>query len=172
MTVISKRAIYAILSVLLPVLLLVTALLIAGHGHHPPTETDLLNREAALPAPLPASVLDWRAINSSVDRAHGTMALLTGNDTAVQAATAAAEYPEGSELALTTWLQRDDPHWFGAKIPGTFVSIETVTIARAADGKPAAIYKQYTGNPLHEVTDTSTAARQAAILSMHASQLP
>ena len=145
---------------------------LAGCGHHAPSEADVLNGEAKLPAGLPVPALDWRTISSSVDRAHGTMNLLTGNDVAVKYS-GTETYPEGSQLALTTWLQREDPHWFGARIPGSFVGLETVTIARGADGKIAAVYKQYAGEPLREVTDAANAdARKAYILGMRASEMP
>src|SRR5579862_2347832 len=100
--------------------------LLAGCGHRAPTEEDVLNGQAKLPAGLPVAPLEWRAIASGVDRAHGatgTMTLLTGNDVAVKYS-GVGTYPEGSQLALVTWLQRDDPHWFGARIPGSFVALE------------------------------------------------
>jgi hypothetical protein len=144
---------------------------VAGCGHRTPDEADVLNVEARLPAGLPVPAMDWRVIASSVDRGHGTMAMLTGNDAAVKSA--GNSYADGSQLALVTWLQRDDPHWFGARIPGTFVGLETVTVTRAADGKMAALYKRYAGDPLREVTDAANAdARKAAILGMRASEMP
>ena len=44
-------------------------------------------------------------------------------------------------LALVTWAQRDDPHWFGAKIPSTVQSVEFVTIQPAAGANPT--YEHY-----------------------------
>jgi hypothetical protein len=100
------------------------------------------------------------------------MATLTGNDLAVKYA-GGDVYPVGSVLALTTWLERDDPHWFGARIPGSFVGLETVTVERGADGKPAAVYRRYAGDPLHEVTDAATAeTRKAVLLGMRYSPMP
>jgi hypothetical protein len=116
--------------------------------------------------------MDWRVISSSADRTHQTMALLTGNDTAVKYA-GTETYPEGSVLALTTWLARKDPHWFGGRIAGAFAGLETVTVARGADGKVTAIYKRYAGDPLREVTDAAVAdTRKAAILGMRGSLMP
>ena len=164
--------------------------LLAGCGHLGPTngpaEADVLNMEARPPQGLPVPALDWPMISSSVssstDRGHGTMSMLTGNDAAVKYAAAqnsltgnypTHNYPVGAELALTTWLQRDDPHWFGARIPGTFVSLETVTVARGADGKMQAEYHRYVGNPLREVANPGDAeARKAYVLGMGASEMP
>jgi hypothetical protein len=100
------------------------------------------------------------------------MALLSGNDVAVKYA-GTETYPEGSVLALTTWLAREDPHWFGGRIAGSFAALETVTVARGADGKLAAIYRRYAGNPLREVTNAADAdARRAVLLGMRASLMP
>jgi hypothetical protein len=147
-------------------------LVVAGCGHRGPAETDVLNTEAKLPAGLPVPAMEWRVISSSVDRAHQTMATLTGNDVAVKYAETGA-YPEGSVLALVTWLQRDDPHWFGARIPGSFVGLETVTVVRGADGKLAAVYRRYAGEPLREVRGTADAdARKLVLLGMRWSVMP
>lgn len=32
-------------------------------------------------------------------------------------------------LALVTWVQRDDPHWFGARIPDVSQSVDFVQVA-------------------------------------------
>lgn len=150
-------------------------ILMAGCRHRTPTEADVFNEQAQLPAGLPAPVMDWRTIASSVDRAHGisgTMSLLTGNDVAVKSAGDSA-YADGSVLALVTWLERDDPHWFGARIAGSFVGLETVTIARGADGKVAAVYKRFAWEPLREITGAPDAdARKAYILGMRPSVMP
>jgi hypothetical protein len=145
---------------------------LAGCGHRAPAETDVLNTEAKLPAGLPVPAMDWRVISSSVDRAHGTMATLTGNEVAWKYS-GTGTYPEGSELALMTWLQRDDPHWFGARVPGSFAGLETVTVVRGADGKIATVYRRYAGEPLREVTDAASAdARKAVLLGMRYSVMP
>jgi len=142
-----------------------------GCGLHCPGERDVLNVEAKLPDGIPA-VLDWRVVASNVDRTHETMAILTANEVAVKSVGTGA-YSDGSELALVTWLERDDPHWFGARIPGSFVGLETVTVSRNADGKLATIYKRYAGEPLHEATNTTNSdARKAEILGMGYSEMP
>ncbi len=69
------------------------------------------NAAAALPATLPYQPPGWRAITMYVDPKTHTMATLYANDAA---------------HALVTWAQRDDPHWFGARIPGAPQSVEFV----------------------------------------------
>jgi hypothetical protein len=151
------------------------AVAMVGCGHRRPADDDVLNVQARVPAALPVPAMDWRVIATSVNRgrqAMGTMATLTGNDVAVKYA-GTDVYPGGSELALVTWLEREDPHWFGARIPGSFVGLETVTVERGADGKATAVYKRYAGDPLREVTDAANAeARKAAILGMRVSVMP
>ena len=44
------------------------------------------------------------------------------------AARAGVAYPAGAVLGLVTWRQREDPHWFGARIPGSVVSVEFVEV--------------------------------------------
>ena len=166
------------LSRLSPIATIATLLLVAGCSQHPvPSETDLFNQQAALPSSVPVPVLENRVIASSVDRQQHTMSTLTGNDIAVTSARAAtpSAYPEGAVLTLATWNQRDDPHWFGARIPATPRTIETVTITRGANGQLLPIYHLFAGSPLQLVAApdaTQAAARQAEILAQRASVMP
>jgi hypothetical protein len=52
-------------------------------------------------------------------------------------------YPPGSVLALVTWAQREDPHWFGARIPDRPLSVEFVEVSGE---QPA--YRSFSGNGL------------------------
>jgi hypothetical protein len=87
------------------------------------------NAAAGLPASLPYQPLGWGAITMYVDPNTHTTATLYGNDVAMQAVQAhrsAAVYPAGTVLGLVTWAQREDPHWFGARIPDRPLSVEFV----------------------------------------------
>lgn len=148
-------------------------------GHSRPAQQEVLNTEARMPV-LPVPALDWRVAAMRVDRvqdrnigpAQGRIAMLTANDQAI-AHVGVGGYPAGSVLALTTWLERDDPHWFGAKLPGTLVSLEVLRFTAGPDGPPTATYVRYAGNPLREATDAATAeARKAAILAMEPAAMP
>jgi hypothetical protein len=162
-----------------PFATLAALLLVAGcsQQHAAPSETDLFNQQAALPASVPVPVLENRVIASSVDRQQHTMSTLTGNNIAVTSARAAttSAYPEGSVLTLATWNQRDDPHWFGARIPATPKTVETVTITRGANGQLLPTYQLFAGDPLRFVAHpdpTQSAARQADILAQRTSVMP
>jgi hypothetical protein len=91
------------------------------------------NSAAALSANLPYQPLGWSAITMYVDPSAHTMATLYGDDTAMRSARAsqsdpsagrgAPAYSASAVLALVTWVQRDDPHWFGARIPAAICRV-------------------------------------------------
>ena len=115
------------------------------------------NSAAVLPASLPYHPLGWSAITMYVDPKMHTMATLYGNDAAmqtVQARRAASvagptdpAYPAGAVLALVKWVQRDDPHWFGARIPGVPRSVEFVQVA---DAGQTSSHRRFAGAELME----------------------
>jgi hypothetical protein len=109
------------------------------------------NQQAELTGQLPYNPLAWKVVTSSVNRSNSTMSTLYGNDTAIAYArsTAGSSYPAGSVLALVTWAQRDDPHWFGAKIPATPQSVEFVSFPTPSGQPPT--YEVYRGSPLARV---------------------
>jgi hypothetical protein len=150
-------------------------LLPAGCSHRTPTERDLFNVDAALPARLPVEPLEWQVITSSIDREHHTMATLFGNDVAVtsaRSATGLVTYPVGSTLALVTWVQKDDGHWFGARIPQRFVSMELVTVAAGVGGKAGARYERFGPDGRLANTSGQDAVREETILAERASFMP
>ncbi|ADW70672.1 cytochrome P460 family protein [Granulicella tundricola] len=109
------------------------------------------NHAAALPASLPYQPLGWNAITMYVDPKTHTMATLYGNDAAVKAtgargaiAAGAVSYPAGAVLALVTWVQRDDPHWFGARIADSPQAVEFVEVGATH------AYRRYAGDGLPE----------------------
>jgi hypothetical protein len=137
------------------------------------------NHGAALPAQLPAQPLSWEAITMYVDaKSHGVSALF-GNQTAMETVRAARvsspaatiSYSPGSVLALVTWAQRDDPHWYGARIPDVPESVELLQIE---SGDKTAIYHFYRGATMLEDHANATAAarRTAFILHLAPAQMP
>jgi hypothetical protein len=138
------------------------------------------NSAAALPASLPYRPLDWSAITMYVDTPAHTMATLYGNDAAMQpvkahrgaaaGGPAGPAYPAGAVLALVTWAQRDDPHWFGGRIPATPQSVEFVQVAAGGQTN----YRRFAGTEL--VEDRSGAnistQRMSFILGLAPAWLP
>jgi hypothetical protein len=111
-------------------------------------DADLYNVQAGVGSGLPYPVMDWKAITAVVDRGNETTSTLFGNDAAVAAARAGETYPAGAVLGLVTWKQREDPHWFGARIPGRPVSVEFVVVGTGVD-------REFVGTPWREVAGTA-----------------
>jgi hypothetical protein len=145
------------------------------------TGDDAVNSAAALPASLPYQPFGWSPITMYVDRKTGTMATLYGNDAAMQTVQArgAGEaagpngpaYAAGAALALVTWAQRDDPHWFGARIPAAPRSVEFVQLAAASQ---TGGYRRFAGAGLAEDRPAAGAAAQRTsfVLGLTPARLP
>ncbi|HEX4138892.1 MAG TPA: cytochrome P460 family protein, partial [Candidatus Methylacidiphilales bacterium] len=140
------------------------------------TPPDAFNPLAALPDGLPYPVRTWNALTSSIDHAHGTTSVLYGNDAAFVHARTSPQtpYPAGAILALVTWQQQEDKHWFGGRIPGTLQSVEVVGKTSAEPSSGPLPYKKYTGSPLKEqpLDPTTAGARVIAITSLRAAVMP
>jgi hypothetical protein len=135
------------------------------------------NKAAALPSALPYQPLAWNPITMYVDPKTRTTAALFGNSAAMQAinsrapSPSVAAYPAGSVLALVTWAQRDDPHWFGGRIPNIPISVEFVHIAPPG---ATSSYRRFAGPSLAEDRPNAGAAaqRMAFLLSLAPAPLP
>lgn len=79
---------------------------------------------------VPDNTSSWplrsRFITTVVDPKTHTMSTLYGNEAAVGCARAGLVYKPGSTLTLVNWAQREDPHWFGGRIPKNIASVEVV----------------------------------------------
>jgi hypothetical protein len=144
--------------------------------------SEVVNNNAAnLPASLPYQPLGWSAITMYMDPGNRSMATLYGNDAAIRAARARTDafisgsgnpaYPAGAVLALVTWAQRDDPHWFGARIPDTPLSVEFVQVGGAGE---AGSYRRFAGTGLTEdhLPAGAAAQRTGFILNLAPAWLP
>jgi hypothetical protein len=136
------------------------------------------NAAAGLPASLPYQPLGYRAITMYVDPNTHSMATLYGDDAAMQAVQArraggagGPAYPAGAVLALVTWAQRDDPHWFGARIPDRPWSVEFVQAA-GSGGQPS--YRRFSGAGLtaDQGAANEAARRTSFVLGLAPVQLP
>lgn len=136
------------------------------------------NRAAELPASLPYQPLHWNAITLYVDPKTHTMATLFGNEVALEAtgrrtagSAGTPRYPPGSVLALVTWHQRDNPHWFGARIPDLPQSVEFVQMESGGEHKS---YRRFDGPALQEDRNEGEAAtaRTGFILGLSPAEFP
>lgn len=114
---------------------------------------------ATLPATLPDQPLSWSPITMYVDPKTHATATLFGNE-------AARRNSPGATVALVTWAQRDDPHWFGARIPSTPQSVEVVEQGTG--------YRRFAGAGLSEDHPEAAVAagRRKFILGLAPAQLP
>jgi Haem-binding domain/Cytochrome P460 len=89
------------------------------------------------------SGMEENVISSSIRRDDGTMSTIYGNQIAVHFARTQAmgQYPEGSRLNMVTWKQKEDDHWFGARIPGTVQMFETIFMSDSG-GKLYPLYER------------------------------
>jgi len=137
------------------------------------------NAAAALPFNLPHQPLGWGAITMYVDPKTRTTATLYGNDIAMNTirslhskAIVAGEraYGDGAVLALITWAQRDDPHWFGGRIPQRFQTVEFV-VTGAAGSKT---YSRYDAaeQPQDHAGRSKASQRTNFMLALAPAQLP
>lgn len=83
---------------------------------------------------------------------------------------ASSRTESGAVLALVTWGQRDDPHWFGARIPDQPQAFEFVRVS--ADG--AKSYSRYDGVGQIQGDSNTTSALQRTnfMLGLTPAQLP
>jgi Haem-binding domain/Cytochrome P460 len=134
------------------------------------------NRAASLPGGLPYQPLRWTPITMFVDRNDHTVSTLYGNEMAIQsvdarnASPSTPHYKPGAVLALVTWVQRDDPHWFGARIPDLPGSVEFVTVGP----QNTASYRGFEGPNLAESHSgaTETAQRTSFLVNLKPASLP
>jgi hypothetical protein len=147
----------------------------AAHLNH---EEIVNNAAAALPTSLPWQPLGWSPITMYVDPANHAMATLYGNEIALRNLSpriaddaSAPSYAPGSVLALVIWMQRDDPHWFGARIPDGPQSIEFVQVGPEGGSNS---YQRFAGAQLAPIgAGTATeAARTKFILGLAPARLP
>lgn len=136
-----------------------------------------INQSASLTGNLPANPLAWQVVTSTVDQSKSEMSTLYGNELAVAYARSHLQhdYPAGAVLSLVTWSETDDPHYFGARIPGNVKSVEFVNITNTPDGRPSFSYQLYQGAPLHQFSEPHSslpAERAGYILSLRSAVFP
>lgn len=130
----------------------------------------LYDQAASLPDSIALRPLTGKVITSFVNPKEGTMSTLYGNELAVKSARGGLAYPAGAVVSLVTWSQRDDPHWFGGRIPKGLQSVEQVRYGTGG----AADYVRYEGTALIKKTEDAGAVTQRVtyITKCRASVMP
>jgi len=114
----------------------------------PFSRNDQFNERAAVMPVLPFDPFAASLVSLSVDRSRSTISALFSHSSTRR------------ELLLITWSERDDPHWFGARIPGDFLTAEYVGSTRGAPS----VYIRFSKNAAGERrTDTPSLNRANVI---------
>ena len=152
------------------------AVTIVGCGTQNPRTVARIDTEASIKGQLPWQPMDGYVITAWIDPHAGTMATLYGNDEAIAQARADDRpvYPPGSSVSLVIWKQKEDPRWFGAKVPASVQSVEFVTIGGTPDHTLYS-YRRFEGSPAAQTASADGAApneRSAFLLSQRLSPMP
>lgn len=142
---------------------------------HVPGEEVVNNQAAKLPTLLPHQPLLWTPITMFVNPKTHFLTAVYANDAALPSYTRRGTLPSvtplaaGSVLATVTWSERDDPHWFGGRIPDTPTSIEFVS-----SNSSETSYTLFGGKDLRHVdlNKKDAAKRIAEILHIEPALLP
>ncbi|KAA0991988.1 hypothetical protein [Dyadobacter aurulentus] len=87
-----------------------------------------------------------RVIKSIINNKRGTIAVLYGNDPALQSASGSLSKPDiGAQYTLVTWKQKPMPQWYGTHMNGEIYSIETVKVVQGNNSEPTFDYDFETG---------------------------
>ena len=134
-----------------------------------------VNAKASFPADFKFPDKGMHVITSSVNKRENTTSVLYGNAAAQKFAGGEAPADStGVVMTLVTWNEEDDERWFGARIPGDLLCVETVTVTGTA-AKPQKNFELYSGVSLKKEADVKAlqaAPRIKYILQQKASIMP
>lgn len=114
----------------------------------------LINKEASLPESFNFNKMNLKVVNSSINQKKATMSTLYGNDNALNALKADSGIRTNEVLAFVTWKQKEDEHWFGARIPGDLQSLELIKTTKDDSGNDQITYQRFEGSKLTLRKDT------------------
>lgn len=87
------------------------------------TGREVLNAAAVrFPKTLSFNPLDWAPTTVISDPQRQTISVLFTRPEAASVGTSPSQ--DGADQALVTWKERDDPHWFGARIADSVLTVE------------------------------------------------
>ena len=132
-----------------------------------------VNENASLPASFDFNAMNLKVVTSSINHKKQTMMTLYGTDLAIDDLKDNPGKVNGKEriLALVTWSQKDDPYWYGAKIPNNLLSVEVIKSKLPFSENTEIVYQKYEGKELKKVNADGT-NRVSTILSMKPSIMP
>ncbi|RLJ32871.1 hypothetical protein CLU97_2336 [Chryseobacterium sp. 7] len=132
-----------------------------------------VNQNASLPESFDFNAMNLKVVTSSINHKKQTMMTLYGTDSAIDDFKNSAGKVESQEkiLALVTWSQKEDPYWYGAKIPDNLLSVEIIKSRQPFSQNSGIVYQKYEGKELKKVNADGT-DRIRTILGMKPSIMP
>jgi len=128
------------------------------------------NAAVGFPKGLSFNPLSWTPVTLYADPRTLTISVLFAQDTGTKGmVTQTAAPANGAEMALVTWTERDDPHWFGARMADKVVSVE---IVRMSQGKEAGYRSLAADGVAGVAANTMPAERSRFIVNLHPVQIP
>ncbi|RQO40865.1 hypothetical protein DBR39_07990 [Chryseobacterium sp. KBW03] len=136
-------------------------------------EYEAVNENASLPESFDFNAMNLKVVTSSINHKKQAMTTLYGNIPAIDELKGNAGKEEHTEriLTLITWSQKEDPYWYGAKIPDHLLSVEVIKSRQPFSDHSEISYQRYEGKDLKKV-DASGTERIHTILSMKPSIMP
>lgn len=114
-----------------------------------------------------------KTITTFINTHNYTTSTLYGNENAYKAMLNSGSINNDKTLVLITWKQKDDPNWFGAKIPGSLVSIETLKTNTTFKDEHNIVYEFLPGSHSEKIIPTSdTDKRIKDILTLQPAVMP
>jgi hypothetical protein len=137
------------------------AVMFSACANHTNT-TELVNTKASLPSSFDFDKMGLKVMTSFINKKQATMATLYANEPALRSAiTGHKVIADGEVLALITWKQQPDGHWFGANIPGELQSVELLKTTNPVGKNTIVNYQKFEGKNL--VLSQDTLQNQARI---------
>lgn len=132
-----------------------------------------VNENASLPESFDFNAMNLKVVTSSINHKKQTMMTLYGTDSAIDDLKDNPGKVNNKEriLALVIWSQKDDPYWYGAKIPNNLLSVEVIKSKLPFSENSGILYQKYEGKELKKVKADGT-DRVSTILSMKPSIMP
>ncbi|MCF0040427.1 hypothetical protein [Dyadobacter fanqingshengii] len=115
-----------------------------------------------------------KVIKSIINNKKGTIAMLYGNDLALESASDSLPEPNiGAHFTLITWKQKPMPQWYGTKMNGEIYSIEHLKVVQRNETRFAFEYDFQTGKGDQPGEDRPDKEQRIAfITSQHAAVFP
>ncbi|MET0636752.1 MAG: hypothetical protein ABWZ25_12050 [Chitinophagaceae bacterium] len=130
--------------------------------------TSELNNAAEDNGSIPAHSLDGTVMNIFVNTKLNTTSTLYRNDISRtdSATDIDLDARPASMLTLVTWKQRPNPRWYGANMPDSLLSVETLRIHLDT------FYEYYAGRPLKLAVNPDSTERKIWIARQEPMILP